>query len=79
MRLRHIKGLATPDYSASLSFILHLFNLSMGGTKLLQLLVGPGNPWSCTIAGVRLKYFKIDNTQYNSANEFYHVRLSLTV
>ena len=35
-------------------------SIALGGTKLLKLLVGSGNPWSCTIAGVRLKYLKID-------------------
>ena len=55
-------------------------SIVLGGTKLLKLLVGSGNPWSCTIASVQLKYFKIDIDifQYISANEFYHVRLSLT-
>ena len=54
-------------------FVLHLStsvfanSIALGGTKLLKLLVGSGNPWSCTIAGVRLKYFKIDILQYNSA------------
>ena len=55
-------------------------SIALGSTKLFKLLVGSGNPWSCTIAGVRLKYFKIDIDifQHNSANKFYHVTLPLT-
>ena len=55
-------------------------SIALGGTKLFKLLVGSGNPWSCTITGIWLKYFKIDIDvfQHNSANEFYHVGLSLT-